>query len=360
LLRDTPGLRVRSAELEPDLEDPSAHILVLNVEQERAGGYLRADNRGSDDYGGWRITANAEAYGWLRPGDESGLRLITAPSEPERLRAFELSYATPLGDDGAFLRFEAGAGRSLDDDGETRDLNSASARYQAPLRAGRNAELSYFIEAAALSINEHEAGVDTTDEDLLTLAAGVSGRSDNSWGVTTFYSQVLFGRAASPLDSLRSRFDADGQYSRLNVSMLHRAALGEGFALSMRWTAQLSDGPLPRSQEISAGGRLFGRGYLHGSLRGDSGIAGSIEARYTGLEDSELLGRPYPYLFIDAAGVYNGYLGQAREHDLASWGAGVRFELMDKLELEIELARPLIDADDGESWRQNFNLNVDF
>jgi hemolysin activation/secretion protein len=360
LLRAIPGLRVRSAELEPDLDDPSAHILVLHLEQERAGGYVRADNRGSDDYGGWRITANAEAYSWLRPGDESGLRIVTAPSEPDRLRAFELSYATPLGDEGAFVRIEAGAGRSVDDEGEVRNLRSASARYQIPLEAGRESERALFVEAAALTIEENLAGIDTTDEELLSLAAGLTGRWRNGWGVTSYQSQVLFGRAASPLDSLRSRFDADDQYARLNVSMLHRVSIGDDFALSMRWAAQLGDGPMPRSQEMAAGGRLFGRGYLGGSLRGDSGIAGSIEARYTGLPETEFFGQPYPYVFVDGASVYNGYLGEAREDDLASWGAGVRFELIDRVSLEVEVARALIDANDGEGWRQNFNLNLDF
>ena len=93
---------------------------------------------------------------------------------------------------------------------------------------------------------------------------------------------------------------------------------------------------------------------------GDSGVAGSIEAHYRGFNENEVYGRPYPYVFVDAASVYNGYLGSAREDSLASWGAGLRFELLDELELEVELARPLIDADDGEEWRQNFNLNVDF
>lgn len=360
LLRATPGLRVRSAELEPDLDDPSAHVLVLEIEEERVDGYLRADNRGSDDYGGWRITANGEAYNWLRPGDETGLRVITAPSEPERLRAFELSYATPLGDDGAFVRFEAGAGRSVDDDGEARNLRSASARYQVPLTASSDREHAFFVEAAALSIEEHEAGVDTTDEELFSLAGGFVGRWATGWGVTSYYSQILFGRAASPLDSLRSRFDADDQYARLNISMQHRASLGDAFALSMRWAAQLGDGPMPRSQEMSVGGRLFGRGYLGGSLRGDSGVAGSIEARYTGFPEHDWSGRPYPYLFLDGASVYNGYLGKTREDDLASWGGGIRFELIDRLEFEIEIARALIDAETGEDWRQNVNLNWDF
>ena len=360
LLRDTPGLRVRSAELEPDLDDPSAHILVLDLEEERADGYMRADNRGSDDYGGWRITANAEAYNWLHAGDEIGLRVITAPSEPDRLRALELSYAAPLGNDGAFVRFEAGGGRFVQDDGEVRQLRSASLRYQAPLRAGRASEHAAFVEAGVLTIEEKDAGVVETDEALFSVAAGLTGRWDIGWGVTSYHSQVLFGRAASPLDSLRSRFDADDQYARLNVSMQHRASFGDDFALSMRWAAQLSDGPLPRSQEMSVGGRLFGRGYLAGSLRGDAGIAGSIEARYTGLPRTDLAGRPYPYLFVDGASVYNGYLGAAEEDDLASWGAGIRFELVDRLSVEVELARALIGADDGEGWRQNFNLNLDF
>ncbi len=359
LLRDTPGLRVRSAALEPDPYNPSAHILMLDLKQDTAAGYIRADNRGTDDYGGWRLTANAETYNWLRPGDESGLRIVTAP-ETERLRAFELSYAMPLAGAGAFVRFEVGAGRSVDDDGEVRDLRSASVRYQMPLHAGREAERSFFVEAAVLTIEEHEAGIDTTDEELFSLAAGLTGRWRSDWGVTSYYSQVLFGRAASPVDSLRSRFDADDQYARVNLSMQHRASMGGDFALSIRWAAQLGDGPMPRSQEMAVGGRLFGRGYPGGWLRGDSAIAGSVEARYTGLSATDLFRAVQPYLFIDGASVFNGYLGRARENDLASWGAGVRFDLLDAWSLEVELARPLIDADDGEAWRQNFNLNLEF
>lgn len=360
LLRQTPGLRVARAELEPDVDDPSAHILVLELRQSQSGGYLRADNRGSDDYGGWRITANGEVYNVLRPGDESQVRVVTAPTEPERMRAFEVSYATPVGADGAFVRVEAGAGRFVDDDEEVRDFRSASTRYQAPVRATRDAEHAVFLEAAALSIEERTPAFMTTDETLVSLALGATGRWRRGGGATTYYTQMLLGRAHSPAANLRSRADADDAYARLNLSLTHRETLGEDVTFIMRWAAQLADGPLPRSEEMSVGGRLFGRGYLQGSARGDSGVAGALEARYVGAPDTQIFGRLQPYIFIDGARMFNGYLGAAREDDLASWGGGVRFEVWDRVSLEVEVARALIDARSGENWRQNLTLNLGF
>lgn len=360
LLRDTPGLLVRRAELEPDLDDPRAHNLVLELEQRRMGGEVSADNRGSDDYGGWRFIVDTEAYGWLRPGDRTGLRIVTAPSEPDRFRAYELSYLAPVGSSGARVEVELGEGRLLEDDGEVRDLQSASARYERPLRAGREAEGAFFVELAALDVTERDHGIYDTDEELLTLAAGFSGRFRHRFGATSYYSQALFGRAASPVDSLRSRLDADDTYARLNFSMQHRTVVGEDIELTLRLAAQIGDGPMPRSQEISIGGRLYGRGYLHGALRGDSGLAASIEGRYTGLPHTELFGRPEPYVFLDGGVAFNGYLGGARANELASSGAGVRVHILDRFSLELEIARALLDADDGAAWRQNVNLSLDF
>ncbi len=348
LLRETPGLRIRSATLEPDPHEPRAHTLNLELEQDNFAGRMRIDNRGDERYGQWRLSNEFSAYSILNAGDELELRVLAAPGDVEELHSFRLSYDTPINTTGARLSLEIADGRSNDESDETRTVQGGSVRLRNPLILQQHRELWAFAETAYLAVEDGELGSHRVDEELLSVAVGLYGRH----GQTSYYSQLLLGRAASPTDELRSRFDADDEYARLSLILRHRASLPANLRLTVRSGLQIASGPLPRSEEMTVGGATYGRAYSRNVLRGDHGLAASAEMQVRGLNLASI--RVEPYFFFDGAVIYNGHLGEAVQDEIASAGGGVRLEVANDLVLELEAARALLNAADP--WRQSLNL----
>ena len=94
-------------------------------------------------------------------------------------------------------------------------------------------------------------------------------------------------------------------------------------------------------EEFTAGNYTVGRGYDPAVLSGDSGAGLAVELRGPRLP----LGSKgnlslQPYLFGDAAWVWNKNDGEGSDH-LTSVGGGVRAELSDRFHLDTAVAVPL-------------------
>jgi hemolysin activation/secretion protein len=105
---------------------------------------------------------------------------------------------------------------------------------------------------------------------------------------------------------------------------------------------QHSDDALLSFEEFSGGNYTVGRGYDPGSLLGDSGIGVQAEVRFGSILPAAA-DRPsaQPYLFFDAAKVYNkDRLTSDENSNLASVGGGVR-SIYRGATLDVALAVPL-------------------
>jgi hemolysin activation/secretion protein len=93
-------------------------------------------------------------------------------------------------------------------------------------------------------------------------------------------------------------------------------------------------------EQMALGNLTVGRGYDPAVLLGDSGAAGTVEFRYGPLRLRPTLAAS-PYVFCDVGMIHNNGAGLIRNRALHSVGAGVLFQLADRVNLNLTYARPL-------------------
>ena len=138
-----------------------------------------------------------------------------------------------------------------------------------------------------------------------------------------------------------SRADADGTGTLFRLGGQAELAVGRDFAIYVAPRLQYAFDALLSFEEFTAGNYTVGRGYEPATLSGDSGVGTSVELRGPRLQ---LLKQSsfslQPYVFGDAAWVWNKHDGEGADH-LTSAGGGFRAELADRLLLDTVVAVPL-------------------
>ena len=75
--------------------------------------------------------------------------------------------------------------------------------------------------------------------------------------------------------------------------------------MALQGIGQYAFDPLIEGEQITFGGAQIGRGYDPGAVTGDRGIGGSAELRYSGHLPEYWVQALQPYIFFDAAEVWN-------------------------------------------------------
>jgi hemolysin activation/secretion protein len=157
------------------------------------------------------------------------------------------------------------------------------------------------------------------------------------------------GATSNGSDEL-SRPGARTDFTKL-VGTLRRTQLLYGpVSLSLAAQGQYSFAPLIVGEQIAFGGHQIGRGYEPSAITGDHGAGGSAELRYDWRFEQAFIQLVQPYLFIDAARIWDRG-GAAPKSDIASTGAGLRAFFAHELSGGVELARtlrPVPGSDNGE------------
>jgi hemolysin activation/secretion protein len=139
-----------------------------------------------------------------------------------------------------------------------------------------------------------------------------------------------------------TRIDGEADAMVLRAAATGELALGRDFAIAVSPRAQYAFDPLLSFEEFTAGNYTVGRGYDPSVLAGDSGVGLLAEIRGPRLrpiKSSELTLQPY--LFGDAAWVWNKNDDGLADDHLKSAGGGVRAELSDRLRFDTAVAVPL-------------------
>ena len=137
-----------------------------------------------------------------------------------------------------------------------------------------------------------------------------------------------------------SRVDGEATAALIRATASGELALGKSFASRLSPSAQYSFDPVLSFEEYTAGNYTVGRGYDPATLSGDSGVGIAAELRgprFGPTKQSKLLLQPY--VFADAAWLWNKNFGDDPEH-LLSVGGGVRADLTDRLHLDAAVAVP--------------------
>jgi hemolysin activation/secretion protein len=346
LASDLPGVRVR-AELEPVLDDPAQHRLAVDTRARKLGGVFYSDNRGSEAMGPWQVYGALRLNSALADGDQISLGVLTTPQDTREFSQADLAYSLPL-TRGARLTAGAYASRSSDAaldnvfGSESRGINFGVA---LPLERRRDRSLWISAGFDARRIEPTWNGGGVADE-LRVLRVGAYGNGKWRGGLSTGALQVSRGLdawgATKRPSRANSRFDADGQFWKLNARASHYRDLvrwaGVYAAVDGQWTRE----PLLASEEFAAGGLPYGRAYNYAEIVGDRGLAGLIELRAGWNPKVRGLTFIQGYAFLDGAKTWNVDAAPGRRSaDLASAGVGLRLRLAGGAELRVEAARPL-------------------
>lgn len=157
-------------------------------------------------------------------------------------------------------------------------------------------------------------------------------------------SQLNFG-----VDVLGSTISENGDPDGRFVSWVSGVEYYKLFApdnfLLVRSSFQLSNTELPFLEQVAYGGITSVRGYRPSSIVGDNGFFISGEYRYPiwRNEDKEMRLQIVPT--IDFAAVSNAGGNPSPFSELFSIGLGLRFEISDRLSVNLHYAQPLINSD---------------
>ncbi|MEM7653641.1 MAG: ShlB/FhaC/HecB family hemolysin secretion/activation protein, partial [Pseudomonadota bacterium] len=169
-------------------------------------------------------------------------------------------------------------------------------------------------------------------------------------------------------DQFPSRSDGRVDFTKavVEIGRLQRIIPRLNLAASVR--GQYSPAGLLSSEEFAVGGSRYGRGYDPAEISGDNGVAGKVELQYSPPVQIDGLDRLQVYAFYDLGKVWN--YGDDDQIDprladayLSSAGVGVRYQLLDVISGDVEVAQPLsrgVASGSGKSTRVFFSLSVDY
>lgn len=369
LASDVPGIHLTSR-IEPTLDDPSRHRLVVTAELDRVDGGVYADNRGSDAQGPWQAYATASLNSAVLSGDRMSLSVLTVPDAPRELTFGEWTYSAPIGE---ATRIKAGVSAYTTDapadstgwlGGQSQAVSLALTQA---LTRSRDASL---WATAALDVREvrqtYEA-VGAVKEQLTVARLTLSGRHKAGHGYISATAQASrgldwFGATTTP-SALLTRSDATSEFIKATASVSAYQDLGRFVGIYAEVSGQWSPDTLLASEEFYVGGPNMGRAYNYGEISGDTGIAGVVELRAGWDPQPAAISFAQGYAFLDGGRVTNSSPTGDTRTDLASAGIGARITFRERATFKVELAKPLgrqpyTERDNG--WRAFVSLSQEF
>lgn len=361
LASDIPGMRLR-AHLEPDLDDPARHRLVVDSRLQRFTGSLYADNRGSESAGPAQLYAYGAVNSALTSGDQLSIGVLTTPEDTREYSQAELAYSVPLGA-GARLR-----GGVFASSGSDRVLSAAfgnegrgaSLRVSVPLVRERKRSLWAVAGFDARQVEQSWNSVQTRD-DLRVLRLGAQGDITWAGGYSTGFVQISNGYEIGGRGVARSRPDAPDSFVKVAGQGSHYRDLGRYVGLYLAVEGQWTDGALPGSEEYAVGGLPSGRAYNYGEIMGDRGLAGVMELRLGADPKRPPFTFVQAYAFLDAGKTWNE--GAPKAADLSSAGVGLRLQIARRTNIRFEAAKPIgriPNAADDRGWRPFISISTAF
>ncbi len=360
LASDVPGIRLTNR-IEPILDNPARHRLVVTAEMDRVDAGVFVENRGSETQGPWQAYASAAANSLAIPGDRVTVSVLTVPEDPDELTYGEWSYTVPISA-GTRVRAAVSGYSTNAPPGSSGWLSgdSVAATVAVTSAISRQRDRSLWA-SAGLDVREVEqsyATGQTMTENLTVARASLWGQIRSDQGNVQVSAQISrgldwFGATTSPQPGL-TRADGTGRFTKVNASVSAYRDIGRYAGVYVAGSAQWSDDPLLGSEEFYVGGSEIGRAYGYGALSGESGVSAVVELRVGWDPAPTEIAFFQVYAFADAGRVWNRGPAGHTDADLASAGLGTRVNFAGRATVRAELAKPLSavpagQADDG--WR---------
>jgi hemolysin activation/secretion protein len=362
LAGDTPGIKLKS-HLEPVLDDPARHHLVVEATTDKVELSAYADNRGPHSAGPWQTYLRGAVNSALVAGDQASLAVLTVPFDIKSFAYGELAYALPVGKAGDRLRAafslakaKDGANAISQDVGS--DSWSANLSWLHPLWRSRRVNSFAQLTLNARQVEQDWTGGGQYKDEVVALRGMISATVLDQGQSTNVWAQVSAGQRGDSAAQL-SRPDASRQFTKINAHAAHYRDLSKHTGLYLSADGQYSKDRLLASEELIVGGAPYGRGYSYAAIGGDRGLVGTAELRAGFKPKNKLLSFVQGYGFFDAGKVWNRGLPAT---ELASAGAGLRLRVGDKTTLGLEAAKPLkkVPFEKDTGWKPYMYLSTVF
>ncbi|MGQ0741554.1 MAG: ShlB/FhaC/HecB family hemolysin secretion/activation protein [Alphaproteobacteria bacterium] len=372
MANDLPGVSATGI-LRPSPDTPGASDLAVAVEQPILTGGLTVDNRGSRFTGRWTFTGDFAFNGLFDDGGQLSGIFATTTDVEERMIG-QLRYRHPVGNEGMIVTLfgtvthgEPGSFLSLFN--TITDSWAAGPRVSFPLMRTRANSLiidaGFTVQDARIEILDFPFSHD----EWRVLDIGGSYTSNDVLGGNLVLSfDVAKGLpilgATDSGSPLLSRSRADTDFTKATGALRFTRVLAGPFSLFLGAQGQYSFDPLIAGEQITFGGNQIGRGYEPGAITGDHGLGGTAELRYSARLPQWSVEAVQPYVFFDAAKVWNIDVPSALDFSIVSTGGGIRFWFPYDVAAGVEVARTLEavpGSDSGErTTKLLFNAAVRF
>jgi hemolysin activation/secretion protein len=354
-LRVTPVLRAGGV--------PGTVEVELKVEDRLPlHGTLELNNRYSFDTEPLRLQGSIRYTNLWQRGHTIGALFVTSPQDTSQVKAYSANYSMPVRKDDLLVLYAIRSDSNVATIGGINTIGRGKiygTRYVMPLPPPDASYRHTFL--AGVDYKDFQDQLISGNDNLVTPISYLpfllqySGAWPRADGETQFSvgssfsfrglvdTQVDCG--GQPLNEFAcKRFGADAGYILLRAEATDRRALGHGFELWLRATAQLTNEPLVSNEQFPIGGADSVRGYVEFDLVGDSGISGTIEVRSPQLlPAAEYNVQNFRlHAFVDAGNVrVNQPLpGQSSGGSLSSAGAGFRVRAFQRLNGNLDVAFP--------------------
>ncbi len=375
LSNDLPGVTAAGL-LRPSPDQPGASDLVVNVTQSPITGGINTDNRGSKFTDRWTIGGDVEWNSPLGDGDQLSANIQSAPDPNVRIQG-TARYQHPIGTSGLtgsiYVTVSNGApSASLGQFDLTTNSIAVGPRLSYPLIRTRAESLT--LEGG---ITYQDAEVHAGQPQPLQIShdhwrvadAALTYTQTGFWNgntqATFDVAQGLpfFGATENNSPSL-SRPGAHTDFTKITSTVKRIQVIWGPVNVALTAQGQYAFAPLVAGEQISFGGYQIGRGYDPSALSGDHGLGGSAELRYDTRVDQYFVETVEPYIFYDAAKIWNRLGGNGSGLALHSAGAGIRVGFEHNISAGVEYARTLtaVPGSDNGSLKSKvlFNAAVRF
>lgn len=352
LAAETPGIRLRTV-VRPDPSGARGAIdIEIQVARDAVSAVFNAQNQQPKTAGRFGALARVDINSLTELGERTSLVYYRTIPDNEQfvLQAIE---EVRLGGDGLMARGSLAYG-------ETRPGEALKPLRLRSISTVANFELSYPLvklrrhevtvaggfELASQTTKFRGIGTELTTDDVRVFYVRANtesrpwfGQRQGSLGAEIAARKGISGLGASDQGSvLASRIEGKPDAFVLRGSAHALIPAARLFSIAARIEAQYSPDALLSYDELPLGNLTIGRGYDPASATGDSGIAGSLEARFGPFEAP---GRVFvsPYLFGDIGRVMNHDTLQA-DRTLKAAGAGAQIQLAPRLVAEVIYAHP--------------------
>jgi len=361
LAGDLPGITLLKSNY---IRENDRGVLIVTVREDKAKGHIALDNFGPDTLGPIRARLDIDLAGLLNDSDVLTTSVISSILQPEELTYIYARYAMTLGDGGTVVGLAGAAGRThsggnLSSFGFRGHNRYASVFASHALKRSNDLNLWLNAELAYLDVEQSQDVMLFQDDQIVTAALNFAG--NYNIGIGRIYGGVGVTRGLGILgasrlgDSLNSRSNAGGEFTKANFWINSVLNMGDGFGMRLAGNAQIASRPLLAANEIALGGPYFGKGYDFSERFGDEGVLGLAELRKEFNDVNQWLDWFQLYAFVDGGYVSNIAAGFG-DGSLMSTGGGFRSQF-GRFDLGLEAAAP-VGHDRFESGDRSPKINV--